>query len=100
MTRSSIVTVLGSFALMLCAAAQAQNAPASSSTAPPPDTSSSPPPSSSSSSDDSSMSATKPSAGQKDTSRSAKEQQSHKQKCPKNGDTSNVNCKETGPAPK
>ena len=32
MTRSSIVSILGSLALVLCAAAQAQNAPASSST--------------------------------------------------------------------
>ena len=30
----------------------------------------------------------------KDTSRGAKEQQSQKQPCPKNGDNSNVNCKQ------
>ena len=54
---------------------------------------------------DSSQSATTPSDSSsrspsknqgKDTSRGAKEQQSQKHPCPKNGDNSNVNCKETG----
>ena len=46
------------------------------------------------------MSTDKPAAGEKDTSRAAKEQQSQKQKCPKNGDTSNVNCKQRDKSPK
>jgi len=91
MTRSTITTVLGSVCLIICAATQAQNAPANPST-------STPAPASSAA--DSSMSTDKPAAGEKDTSRAAKEQQSQKQKCPKNGDTSNVNCKQRDKSPK
>jgi hypothetical protein len=90
MTRSAIASILGSICLTICAAAQAQNTPANSSTSTPPSTSSSANPTTSTS---------KPASGQKDASRAAKEQQSQKQKCPKNGDTSNVNCKEIGKSP-
>jgi len=41
-----------------------------------------------------SASPNKSATGHHDTSRGAKEQQSQKKKCPKNGDQSNVNCKE------
>jgi hypothetical protein len=92
MTRPAIISILGSLCLIVCAAAaQAQNTPSNSTPSP----SSSTPSSSESSASTSSMSsqAHKPASGQQDTSRGAKEQQSQRKKCPKNGDTSNVNCK-------
>jgi len=92
MTRSAMNAVFGSICLILCAAAQAQSTPSNSSM-------SSTPPSTGSSAS-LSTSSSQPASGQKDTSREAKEQQSQKNKCPKNGDASNPNCKERGKSQK
>lgn len=88
-----IASVLGAACLMICALAQAQNTPSSPSTSNP--SMANPAPSNPS---DSTSSTSPPSPGHKDKSRSAKEQQSQKHKCPKSGDNSNVNCKERGQA--
>lgn len=88
MNRFAFAVLVGSLGLVGSAAAQTQSDP-SSSMQPPPSTEQ---PSTAAPSD----SPTKPAAGQHDTSRGAKEQQSQKKKCPKNGDKSNINCKETG----
>ncbi len=88
MTRHAMTAILGITSAILFGAVQAQSTPTTSS------------PSSTTSSASSSNSSSQPTSGQKDTSRGAKEQQSQKQKCPKNGDNSNVNCKERGKSPK
>ncbi len=88
MTRHVMTAILGITSVILFGAVQAQSTPTTSS------------PSSATSPASSSNSPSQPTSGQKDTSRGAKEQQSQKQKCPKNGDTSNVNCKERGKSPK
>jgi hypothetical protein len=88
MTRSAMSALFGSVCLVLCAAAQAQSTPAN------PSASSTQ--SSTATSAGSSTTSSKSTSGQKDTSREAKEQQSQKHKCPKNGDASNPNCKERG----
>jgi hypothetical protein len=92
MTRFPMTALLGGICLILSAAAQAQNTPSNSSTRS--NSSMSSTPSSTGASASSSTSSSQPTSGQKDTSRGAKEQQSQKHKCPKNGDTSNPNCKE------
>ena len=89
MTRHALAAILGITSVIIFGAVEAQSPPATSS-----ESSSTTAPASSSNS------STQPANGQKDTSRGAKEQQSEKQKCPKNGDTSNVNCKERGKEPK
>ncbi len=88
MTRHAITAILGITSVVLLGAVQAQSTPTTSS------------PASTTSPASSSHLSSQPTSGQKDTSRGAKEQQSQKQKCPKNGDTSNVNCKERGKSPK
>lgn len=88
--RNNSALVIG-MTFLLAAAAQAQT----TSSSPPPDSSSS----SSSTSPSTSSQSTSPTQG-KDTSRGAKEQQSQKHDCPKNGDKSNVNCKERSNPPK
>lgn len=96
MNRFAFAVVLGSLGVIGSAAAQTQSEPAGSMQQTP---SSTEQPSTQSPA----TSPTKPATGHHDTSRGAKEQQSQKKKCPKNGDKSNVNCKETaepGNAPK
>jgi len=77
---NSLLGLIGS------AAAQTQSEPASSQ---PPSSTEQP------ATESPASSPAKPATGHHDTSRGAKEQQSQKQKCPKDGDKSNVNCKET-----
>lgn len=89
MTRPAMAAILGITTAMIFGAVEAQSPPATSS----PSSSTAAPASSSNSS-------SQQTNGGKDTSRGAKEQQSQKQKCPKNGDNSNVNCKERGKSPK
>jgi hypothetical protein len=96
MLRTATIAILGSMCLMLCAAVEAQSTQTQN---PPANPTTSTPSSTESSGNHSSSSSSKPNSGQKDTSRAAKEQQSQKQKCPKNGDTSNVNCQARGQSP-
>ena len=92
MTRHTMTAILGITSVILCGAVHAQSTPSTSSPSSVPSATTSPA--------RSSDSASQPAGEQKDSSRGAKEQQSQKQKCPKNGDNSNVNCKERGKAPK
>jgi hypothetical protein len=98
MPRTAVIAILGSMCLMLGATVEAQSA-ATQAQNPPANPSASTPSSAAPSSDRSNSSSSKPTSGRKDTSRAAKEQQSQKQKCPKNGDTSNVNCQARGQTP-
>jgi len=86
-----IPTLLASVCLCGAAVAQTQTSPPSSQPAPSTSPSQSAAPPSNSGMSPSSQSGSQP--VQQDTSRGAKEQQSQKQKCPSNGDNSNVNCK-------
>jgi hypothetical protein len=92
MKRSATLTI-GAIACLICAAAQAQTTPSNSAPTTPSSTASS-------STDARSDSQLTPRSGKKDTSRGAKEQQSQTRPCPKNGNNSNVNCKERTSPPK